>query len=148
MRKISKFGFISLLALNVTVLPNLAAANSLTRASQASASALSHIVDGSVKILRGSGTILQGGSELVVASATVVGESVVVVLKTASGGAEVVLEATGEGLQTLSRLMGHSLQAITTSAGTILAEGSKVVLFVPTQTAGNLFEASNFVGDK
>lgn len=146
MRNLMKTGILAATILHAAALPTAASANSLTRASQASATAIGHIVNGSATILRGSGTVLQGGSELVVASATMVGDSVVVILKGASTGAEIVLEATGEGLQKLSQFTGRTLSSVVTSAGTILVEGTKVVLFIPRKTATALFEASRFEG--
>lgn len=142
MKRFCKISALALTVLGTVSLP--ATANSLTRASEASGAALSHIVDGSVTILRGSGTVIEGGSQLVVASATAVGDSTIVVLKNVSTGAEVVLQASGEGLATLSQMTGRALEAIVTAAGTIIAEGTKVVLFIPAKTAGALFEAAAY----
>lgn len=146
MKYLFKTSTVALSILGMASLP--ATANSLTRASEASGAALSHIVDGSVTILRGSGTVIEGGSQLVVASATAVGDSTVVVLKNVSTGAEIALQASGQGLATLSQLTGRALEAIVTTAGTIIAEGTKVVLFVPAKTAGALFEAAAYTGRK
>lgn len=142
MKRFCKISALALTVLGTVSLP--ATANSLTQVSEASGVALSHIVDGSVTILRGSGTLIEGGSQLVVASATAVGDSTVVVLKNVSTGAEVVLQASGEGLATLSQMTGRALEAIVTAAGTIIAEGTKVVLFIPVKTAGALFEAAAY----
>lgn len=142
MKRFCKISALALTVLGTVSLP--ATANSLTQVSEASGVALSHIVDGSVAILRGSGTLIEGGSQLVVASATAVGDSTVVVLKNVSTGAEVVLQASGEGLATLSQMTGRALEAIVTAAGTIIAEGTKVVLFIPVKTAGALFEAAAY----
>lgn len=148
MRNLVKTGILAATIFHAAVLPVTASANSLTRASQGSATAIGHIVNGSATILQGSGTVLQGGSELVVASATMVGDSAIVVLKGASTGAEIVLKATGEGLQELSKFTGRALSLVVTSAGTILVEGTKVVLFIPRKTASALFEASRFEGQQ
>lgn len=144
MRNLVKTGILAATILYAGALS--APANSLTRGSEASGGGISHITDGSMTILKGSGVVLQGGSELVVASAITVGDSTVVVLKSASTGAEIVLEATGEGLQKLSQFTGRTLSSVVTSAGTILVEGTKVILFIPRKTAAALFEASRFEG--
>ncbi len=133
------------LSLTVLALPSLpayagdATAGSVTAASQGSATALGRIVQGSAEII-------QGSAEFAVVSVATVADGTVTVLRSASTGAEVSMRISGQGLQDFSRWTGKTLKVVATSAGTILANGSKVVLFIPTATAEALFHAATYRG--
>lgn len=94
--------------------------------------------------VHGSAYTLVNGGKLIVKSAKQVGENTVIVLKHASTGAETVLETSGEALGELSQFTGHTVEAIGTVAGTIIADSAKVLLFIPTRTAHALFETSEY----
>lgn len=139
MIKIIKTGLCALAVFGAMAVTQAAHADSLTASLQGSGTAIGHI-------LEGSGTILQGSTEFVIASVETVGDSTHIVLKGVSDGTEVSLNVSGDIVAGLAEGVGQAVQAIGTSAGTILASAGEVLMFIPNATVQALFHNTRYGG--
>ena len=125
-------------------LPLTATAAGMSQAVRDSAAGPSIILSGIGVAVHGSAYTLVHGGKLVVELAKLVGEKTVVLVKHASTGAETVLETSGKAFHEFAKLTGRTVESVAASAGTVIADGAKVVLFIPTEFGRALFEASEY----
>lgn len=95
-------------------------------------------------VIMGSALIVGGGVELLVVSATAVGEGVHLVLKDVSTGVETSLNIAGQGMHESLTWTGKTLKSTTIASGTMLILASQVVAFVPHAAFTSLFHAKPY----
>ncbi|MDD9907417.1 MAG: hypothetical protein OXT06_27895 [Rhodospirillaceae bacterium] len=144
MKQSLKFSALALTLIATASLPSTASAAGMSQTVEASLAGPSIILSGIGVAVHGSAYTLVNGGKLVVESAKLVGDKTVVLVKHASTGAKTVLETSGNAFGRFSKLTGRTVEAVATSAGTIIADSAKVVLFIPTQAGRALFEASEY----
>jgi hypothetical protein len=116
-----------------------ASANSLTASLQASGVAI-----GSVAV--GSAHLIEGGAKILAVSASVVGESVHLVLRDLSTGLQTSMTIVGRGVQSSLTWTGEILTPVAMASGTLLMGASEVVAFVPHAVFSPLFHAEPYEG--
>ena len=98
----------------------------LSNASRGIGDASGVVIDGSLLVAAGAGS-------LVVQSVTAMGEGSVVVLKGVSNGVEVSVRVTADVAKGLSNAAGASVQVVAASTGTMLVMSGKAIAFIPNE---------------
>ncbi len=144
MKQYLKPGALAVTILAAVSLPPPAFATNMSQTAEDSLAGPSIILSGVGTAVHGSAYTLVHGGKLIVESTKLVGEKTVVLVKHVSKGTEAVLETSGKAFGKFAQLTGHTIEAIATSAGTIIADGAKVILFIPTEIGRGLFESSEY----
>jgi hypothetical protein len=98
----------------------------LSNASRGIADASGVVVDGSLMVAAGAGS-------MVVQSVTAAGEGSVVVLKGVANGVEVSVRVTADVAKGLSNAVGASVQVVAMSTGNMLVMSGKAIAFIPNE---------------
>jgi len=93
----------------------------------------------SAALVEGSVLLLEGASELAVASVRTAGESTLVVMSAVVDGVSVSLTVALEGAGALALAAGEVLRVATTASGHLLIRGGEVLAFIPGQVGAALF---------
>ncbi len=101
---------------------------------------------GSVTILRGSGQILVGGSQFVVESVHATADGTILILRGVSEAARISLRVVGNSVVAATTFAGTVLAVSATAAGHILHAGGEVVAFVPNSLGRTLTHSSAYGG--
>ncbi len=109
-----------------------ASADSTSRVSEGSSTAIGNIV-------KGSGAVIKGGAELLVVSTFAVSKGVGIVLREVSTGALVPLKIVGQGVDVSATWIGKTLKPIVTQSGTMLTESGEVLVLIPGAAVAGLF---------
>jgi len=92
----------------------------------------------SARIVNGSSEVLAGSGNLVVSSVEIAGDSVVVVLRSASDAAQVTLNLSSEVVGGASLAVGTLIQTVADSTGYLLTAGSAAIAYVPNEVGRSL----------
>ncbi len=97
---------------------------------------------GSVTILRGSGQILVGGSQFVVESVHATADGTILILRGVSEAARISLRVVGNSVVAATTFAGTVLTVSATAAGHILHAGGEIIAFVPNSLGHALIHSS------
>lgn len=87
-------------------------------------------VHASAQVIDGSAALIGAGSALTLAAVDVVGESAILVLRTAVEGASVSLRVSARVGRALAHAIGRGIEVTATSAGHLLLIGGEAIAFV------------------
>ena len=90
------------------------------------------VADGSAIVVGGSLLALSAAGSVVVKSVEVAGDAVVLVLKSASDGAEASLRFTGRAANKAALPVGTGVQVVGRASGHVLIAAGQVIAFLPT----------------
>jgi hypothetical protein len=101
---------------------------------------------GSIVVVGGTMSMLEGSGTAVVESIEKVGESTVVVLKGAVEGSRVTLKMSGKVVTGASLAAGTAVSVVSMASGHALVVSGKVIAFIPTETGKVLLHHSRVSG--
>lgn len=121
------------LSLSLCALP--AAADSVSRSSQASLAA-------SGLIVQGSATMLAGSTMLTVVAVQAAGDAARVVLQKAGEASTITLQIASEVVGATSLAAGASVQVVTEAAGYALVHAGKLIAYIPNEVGSSMVHQS------
>jgi hypothetical protein len=121
-----------------------ATAREPTRGYNSNASEMSAL--GSIVVVGGAMSMLEGSGTAVVESVEKVGESTVVVLKGAVEGSRVTLKMSGKVVTGASLAAGTAVSVVTMASGYALVVAGAVIAFIPNQAGKALLHHSRVSG--
>ena len=98
---------------------------------------------GSIVVVAGSMSVLDGSGEVVVKSVEAVADGVVVVLGSASGAATASLKFVGKAAQGLSLGVGTVVTVSAQTTGYLLLAAGKAIAFLPNEIGASLLHRSS-----